>query len=117
TGYRWGGTGAGGLDCSGFVRLLYGLEGVPLPRDARDQLDALGEWVRPVQPGRVRMGDLVFFGSAGGPIDHVAIGAGSRPGRLIHASGSVRVSSLDEEDRGYEADLRGRVAAIVRPPW
>ena len=117
TGYRWGGAGAGGLDCSGLVRLLFGLEGIALPRDARDQFAALEEWVRPVDPARIRLGDLVFFGSPGGGIDHVGIGAGGRPGRMVHASGLVRLSSLAEGRRGFEPDLARRVGGVVRPPW
>ncbi|MFN2172386.1 MAG: NlpC/P60 family protein, partial [Candidatus Promineifilaceae bacterium] len=81
--YRWGGSSAYGIDCSGFVQLLYRLAGVTIPRDA-DMQYAAGKSVElPFQ-----VGDLFYFGSEGGhrAISHVGISLGGW--RMIHSSGS-----------------------------
>ncbi len=114
--YRWGGATPWGIDCSGLIRLVLGLEGVAVPRDARDQYEALREWERAVRPAALRAGDLVFFGPGGGAIDHVGLGIGTLPGRIIHSSGCVRISGLNKRDPRFDSLLRARVRAVVRPP-
>lgn len=92
--YRWGGDNVvDGMDCSGFVRAVYNLCGVSIPRTSREQFRA-GEKV-----GRdeLRDGDLVFFGSSEEKINHVGIYVGS--GRFVHAprqGEEIRVSTVDE---------------------
>jgi gamma-D-glutamyl-L-lysine dipeptidyl-peptidase len=115
--YRWGGVTSWGIDCSGLVRLVLGLEGIPIPRDAGDQYRAVERWRCATAPGSLRAGDLVFFGSPLGSVDHVGFGLGGRPGRFIHASGTVRISGLNRRDRLFELALRERVQAIIRPPY
>jgi len=117
TPYRWGGASAWGLDCSGFVRLVFGLEGIALPRDARDQASALARWLATTDRGGLRTGDLVFFGRSLEAIDHVGLVVEGGRGRVLHASGSVRLSSLDEGDPLFEPALLARVRAVARPPW
>ncbi|NIJ07633.1 hypothetical protein FHS31_001229 [Sphingomonas vulcanisoli] len=56
--YRWGGRGAGGIDCSGLVQVALGFSGVATPRDS-DQQRALGEELAADAP--LRRGDLIFF--------------------------------------------------------
>lgn len=68
--YRWGGTGAGGYDCSGLVQAAYRAAGVRLPRVAQAQFDAgpllgVGAAVEP--------GDLVFLGRSAADVRHVGI--------------------------------------------
>ncbi len=115
--YRWGGSTAWGIDCSGLVRLLLGLEGIPMPRDARDQHSALRAWEHDTPPGAVRAGEIVFFGAADGSMDHVGFGIGGRRGRIIHSSGCVRISGLNERDPLFDSLLRRRVRAVIRPPY
>jgi cell wall-associated NlpC family hydrolase len=58
TRHRLGGTGRQGIDCSGFVRVVYkSLFDIVLPRTSRSQ-SRIG---RPVGRGELRAGDLVFF--------------------------------------------------------
>ena len=60
--YIWGGTSAKGMDCSGFVRLCFLLNGGSIPRDSYQQAQLgkrleLTENLSNLQPG-----DLLFFG-------------------------------------------------------
>jgi hypothetical protein len=99
--YLWGGTSPKAFDCSGFVKQVFQLEGIELPRDSDLQARA-GEAIPPGELSNVRPGDLLFFGD-GGVIKHVAIFTGD--GRFIHAYGCVRVNSLMEGDPLYEEKL------------
>jgi hypothetical protein len=92
--YRWGGENVvDGMDCSGFVRAVYNLCGLSIPRTSRDQFKA-GELV--TKEG-LQDGDLVFFGSSEDSINHVGIYIGN--GRFVHAprrGEEIRVTSVDE---------------------
>jgi cell wall-associated NlpC family hydrolase len=88
--YLWGGRSPLGIDCSGFVQLVYRSCGVILPRDASQQVH-IGTTVDFVYES-VR-GDLAFFDNAGGDITHVGILLGDE--QIIHASGCVRIDRID----------------------
>jgi len=102
--YLWGGTSAKGMDCSGFTKTVYFLNGIQLPRDAGQQ-ERVGDLVETddllttVQPG-----DLLFFGfrpneKRGERVTHVGISLGGA--RFIHASGDVHINSLNPDDADY----------------
>jgi hypothetical protein len=99
--YLWGGTTAGGIDCSGLTQQVYRLNGVGLARDADQQ--ALGG--RPVD--RARPGDLFFFGKD--RVTHTAIATGERT--FIHAPESGK--SVQRGELTDPADL-ARLRAIRR---
>ncbi|WP_243651102.1 C40 family peptidase [Hymenobacter gummosus] len=88
--YLWGGRTLFGVDCSGLVQQLYGLIGVQLPRDARQQIDhgRVVHFVSQTQPG-----DLAFFDNAEGNIIHVGLLLDDQ--QILHASGEVRIDPLD----------------------
>ncbi len=92
--YQWGGnTVVDGMDCSGFVRAVYNLCGVSIPRTSREQFNAGS----PVARSDLKEGDLVFFGSSDTAINHVGIYVGND--RFVHApkrGEEIRISSLDE---------------------
>jgi len=81
--YLWGGRSGYGLDCSGFVQLVYRLVGITLPRDADLQMVDGRVVEPPFQPG-----DLLFFGESDGHrrISHVGMSLGG--GQMIHSSRS-----------------------------
>ena len=105
--YQWGGRSAFGIDCSGFVQLIYKLNGVFLPRDASQQA-SMGQTLSFIE--EAEEGDLAFFDNDEGAITHVGIILSNN--RIIHASGKVRIDKLDHqgifnlEKRDYSHRLR-----------
>ncbi|MBW4055623.1 MAG: peptidoglycan-binding protein [Proteobacteria bacterium] len=92
--YRWGGNNVvDGMDCSGFVRAVYNLCGLSIPRTSRDQFKSGDS----VAKDDLRDGDLVFFGSSVDSINHVGIYVGG--GKFVHAprqGEEIRVTAVNE---------------------
>jgi len=106
--YLWGGTSVKGMDCSGFVKMVYRLNGVELHRDADQQ----AEQGISIDPGKnfekLQKGDLLFFHfqrreKQSKYITHVGISLGKRLFILSSSfSKQVRLSSFDPSSDYFE---------------
>jgi hypothetical protein len=101
--YLWGGSSAKAFDCSGFVKMVYFLNGLLLPRDADQQAQVGRALEMDERRTGIGPGDLLFFGRAvpgdRPEITHVGLSLGGQ--RFLEASGYVRESSLDPADKDY----------------
>ncbi|MCH8556494.1 MAG: C40 family peptidase [Balneolia bacterium] len=93
--YLWGGRSELGIDCSGFVQVLYQAMGVQIPRDASQQIHA--KECHSIKLEDAEPGDLIYFSFDGKNVVHVGIYIGD--GLLIHASGDVHIDNLDASKR------------------
>lgn len=109
--YQWGGRSDWGIDCSGLVQSIWTARGVPLLRDAAQQIGQ-GREVTPSPDGSTyQSGDLLFF-TKNLKVSHVALWAGA--GRIVHAS-LARGGVASEELRDAVSAGGMELAAIRRP--
>lgn len=95
--YRRGGTDPDkGLDCSGFVQIVFkDAVGMLLPRTAREQ----SEIGNVVDKNELKAGDLVFFNTMRRTFSHVGIYLGDN--RFLHAPRSGAEVRVEDMSQGY----------------
>ena len=117
--YLWGGTSPKAMDCSGFTKTAYYLNGYVIPRDASQQVHAGVEV--PLDDGltQLQRGDLLFFGSyrADGSerVTHVGFYLGK--GRFLHAGADndyITENSLLEKDPDFAPHRKGSLLRARR---
>lgn len=109
--YLWGGTSIKGVDCSGFTKTCYFLNGIILPRDASQQA-LIGKEVDIYENEKVSIakclenlkpGDLLFFAGnikKNKKVTHTALYIGE--GVFIQSAGLVKISSLVAGTANYD---------------
>ena len=112
--YLWGGTSGKGMDCSGYTKTVFYLNGLELPRDASQQVHVGDEIETDETFKNLLPGDFLFFGRKATAdqterITHVGIYLGN--GKMIHSSERVRVQSLRRGDPDFAPE---RVKTFVR---
>ena len=112
TSYQWGGITPWGADCSGFVQTIFGVHGVPLPRDAWQQA-LKGE---AVSRDALEPADLLFFSDRSDQrITHVGVAlAGDRLAHIAIGRGGFALEWLGDEDDAYVRALSSRFVTARR---
>lgn len=105
--YLWGGTSTKGMDCSGFTKTVYLMNGLVIPRDASQQIMAGINVDADLKFANLQKGDLMFFGkkatdSTRQRVTHVGIWLDNGQGEFIHASGRVKLGSISNESELYD---------------
>ncbi|WP_158840886.1 C40 family peptidase [Polaribacter sp. L3A8] len=111
--YLWGGTSSKGVDCSGFTKMVYLMNGFIIPRDASQQINAGKVVDTDLNFKGLEKGDLLFFGKKATSnkkqrVTHVGIWLGNDKMEFIHSSGNVHVSSMDSKEPNYDAFNKNR---------
>ena len=109
--YLWGGTSTKAMDCSGFTKTAYYLNGFVIPRDASQQVHAGTDVSLDDSFGQLQRGDLLFFGNfrddGSERVTHVGFYLGE--GRFLHAgadNGYITENSLRESDPDFAPHRR-----------
>jgi peptidoglycan endopeptidase LytE len=93
--YRLGGSTLKGIECSAFVKKIYQIFSIDLPRTAREQL----HFGKGVGKNELEEGDLVFFRTRRANGTHVGIYIGNN--QFVHASSLKREVKIDNLDTPY----------------
>jgi len=111
--YLWGGTSSKAMDCSGFVKTVYFLNGVVLERDASQQINHGKEIDISSGYTNLQKGDLLYFGSKQPyKVTHTGMYIGDS--EFIHSSGFIHINSLDKNRSNYNSELVPKLVGARR---
>ncbi|MCI2230060.1 C40 family peptidase [Polaribacter sp. MSW13] len=117
--YLWGGTSSKGMDCSGFTKMVYLMNGFVIPRDASQQINAGKVVDKDLKFEGLEKGDLLFFGKKATEkkkqrVTHVGIWLGNGKMEFIHSSGNIHISSMDASQSNYDEFNKNRYLGSKR---
>ncbi|MEO0731643.1 MAG: C40 family peptidase [Bacteroidota bacterium] len=117
--YFWGGTSPKGMDCSGFTKTAFYLNGYVIPRDASQQVHAGTPVELTDDLANLQRGDLLFFGryreDGSERITHVGFYLGA--GRFLHSgadNGRIAENSLLPGDVLFAEHRRKSLLRVQR---
>lgn len=117
TPFIWGGKSIFGMDCSGFVQIVYRTIGKTIPRNTLG-LATYGKPIMSLQ--QAQPGDIILFNHSivdnnNTHISHCAIYLGNN--KIIHCAGWVHISDIDETGINvefYEKEYWYHIVKIIR---
>ncbi|RLD51949.1 MAG: hypothetical protein DRI94_04590 [Bacteroidetes bacterium] len=118
--YLWGGLSSKAIDCSGFTSAIYFMNGVILQRDASQQIKYGTEMTNKFKFKNLSAGDLLFFTDISylgdkeksKKITHVGMYIGDT--EFIHASGKVKINSMDSTRKNFNPEYRDTFKKAIR---
>lgn len=107
--YLWGGRTFMGMDCSGFIQVVFKASGFTLPRDTSKQIES----GTPVNIKDAKACDLVFFSNIDSEkVSHVGLLLDKS--KIVHSSGKVRIDNFTPEGIVQDGKLIYKTISIRR---